>query len=390
MSERSSQARKKRIAFVTAVETSYVTLFYNQFLNLREQGFEVTAISSLEFPENLAFFQKLGVNFIEVPIRRKVTPFADLLSIFRLVRVFRREKFELIHTQMPKSTLLGAIAAKIAGIPVVNTARPLFREWPDGPRKTFFVFIDKLAARLTDLIMVENPLDYQTYLELGIAGKRKLSVQGNGIDLSRFDPDRVAPEELDRLREELGIPKSGRVIGIVARYVKDKGYLELFAAFKELLAKHQDLYLLAAAPDLPSETGTVPEGLTREMGIEHRVIMLKNRSDMERIYRLMDVFALPTRRDCFPRSLVEAAATARPIVASDIDGCRVVIENGKSGLLVPPKDPQALAQAIDKLLSDPVLAGKMGAAARQFALENLDEKKVCTRIAQCYDRLLNS
>jgi glycosyltransferase involved in cell wall biosynthesis len=385
-----AESRGKKIAFVTAIESSFITIFYNQFRNLQKQGYQLTAVSSLEFPENREFFKKLGVEFIELPIRRKITPFADLVSLFRLYRLFKQKRFDLVHTQMPKATLLGALAGWMAGIPVVNTGRPLFREMTPGMKRRFFILIEKLAARFTNLILLENPMDEKIYLELGIAPKSKLFIQGNGIDLSRFNPEKIPRQEIEKLRRELGIPESARVLGIVARYVLEKGYPELFTAFKELLKKYPDLFLLAATLQLPSDTGTVPWDLPAKMGIAQNTLLLKNRSDMERLYLLMDIFVLPTHRDCFPRSMVEAAAMARPIVASDITGCRVLVQNEKTGLLVPPKNPEALARAIERLLQNPALAKAMGANARNFALENLDEQKVCARISDCYQTLLCS
>ena len=380
----------KKVAYVTAVEYSFMSVLSNQAVNLRKQGYEVTAISSLEFPENREFYKKIGIPFIEVYMKRRIAPFSDLVSIFQLYRVFKREKFDIIHTQMPKATLIAAIAGRLAGIPVVNTARPFFREMPKGFTRSFFVAMERLAGRFTDLIMVENPLDYQMYLDLGIAKKDRLFVQGNGIDLGRFDAAKVSQEDKTRLRAELGIPQSARVIGIVARYVFEKGYLELFTAFKDLLAKFPDLYLLAAGYFLPSEATAVPQDLPRQMGIGDRVLLLQDRSDMEKIYSLMDIFVLPTHRDCFPRAMVEALAMSRPVVASDIPGCQVVIQDRVNGILVPAKNPKALAAEIERLLNDPALAKTLGENARQLALEKLDEQKICRQIADCYKIALSS
>jgi len=380
----------KKIAFVSTIDTSFIILFYNQLTNLRKQGFELSAISTLEFPENIEFFKKIGVEFIEVPIKRKISPFADLLTVARLYRVFKRKQFDLIHTQLPKTTLLGAIAAKLARIPVVNTARPIFREMPPSPGRRFFILMEKIAAALTDLVMVENPLDYELYLSLDIVKEKKLFIQGNGVDLSRFDPGKISAQERDRLRAELGIPKSAKVIGSSGRYVYEKGFAELFAAFKELSKKYPELFLLTAGFYFPSEAGTIPKDLPRQMGIADRTLMLENRKDMEKIFSLMDIFVFPTHRDCFPRSLIEAAAMEKPIVASDLKGCQVVVENEKTGLLVPPKDSKLLAGAIERLLKDPSFAQNLGQSARRFALQNLDEQKVCERIVACYQRVLES
>lgn len=378
----------KRVAHVTAVDSSFIYVLYNQLKELRKQGLEITCIATLELPENRELLNKIGVRFIEVPIQRKLTPLSDLVSVYRLYKVFQREKFDIIHTQLPKATLLGAIAGRLSKTPVVNTARPLFRELQPGLRKSLLVWIERIAHYFTDRVMVENPFDYQNYFDLGITAKEKLSVQGHGIDLTRFDPGKVRTADVEKLRAEFKIPKSAKVIGIVARYVYEKGFSELFTAFKELYQKYPDLYLVAKVFVFPGERGTVPEDLPARMGIADRVVFIKDRRDMEIVYALFDIFALPTQRDSFPRSLIEAAAMALPIVASDIQGCQVVVENEKSGLLVPLKDAKALANALERLLENPGFAKGLGANAHKFALENLDEQKICQRILDCYQTLL--
>ena len=380
--------KKIRIAHVSAVESTFTYVLYNQLRELAKQGMEITCISTLEFPENLEMLNKIGVKFIEVPIQRKLTPFSDLLSLYRLYKLFKREKFDLVHTEMPKSTLLGAIAGWLSKTPVINSARPLFTDYPPGLVRNFWIWIERISDYFTDLVMVENPLDYQNYLDLKVTTKEKLSIQGNGIDLSPFDPGKVRPEEVQKLREELKIPGSSRVIGIVARDVYEKGFWELYVAFKELLSKYPDLYLLSVILDLPSETGTVPEGLPEKMGIAHRVISLRNRRDMNVIFSLIDFFALPTYRDCFPKALIEAATMGKAIVTTDIPGCQAVVENGKSGLLIPAKDVKALVNALERLLKDPEFAKALGANARKHALEELDEQKVYPRILDRYQALL--
>jgi len=381
--------KTKRIAHVSAVESTFTYVLYNQLKELRKQGMEIVCISTLEFPENLEILDKIGVKFIELHIERKMTPFSDLLSLYRLYKLFKREKFDLIHTQMPKSTLLGAMAGWLTNTPVINSARPLFTDFPPGLVRDFWIWIERISDYFTDLVMVENPLDYQNYLDLKVTTKEKLTIQGNGINLAPFDPEKVRPEDVQKLREELKIPGSAKVIGIVARDVYEKGFWELYVAFKELLSKYPELFLLSVILDLPSETGTVPGDLPEKMGIGHRVISLRNRRDMNVIFSLIDIFALPTYRDCFPKALIEAATMAKPIVTSDIPGCQAVVENEKSGLLIPVKDVKALTNALERLLKDPVFAKTLGANARKHALSDLDEQKVCPRILDCYKMLLD-
>ncbi len=378
-----------KVAIIASIESSFTALFANQIKQLQEQGFQITAISSLEYPNNLEFFKNAGVEFIEVPIHRQISPFADLLTVYRLTRIFRQKKFDLIHTQTPKPTLLGAIAGKLSGIPVINTARPIFREMPEGWRRKFSIRLEKLSALLTDLVMVENPNDFDLYLGLGIVPARKLKIQGNGIDLSRFDPEKITAAELARVRGELKIPEDAVVIGCVARYVFEKGYRELFEAFRQLKPKYPKLYLLTVGFFLPSERDPIPRDLPEKMGIADRVVMLENRSDMELLYGLMDIAVLPTYRDCFPRSLIEAAAMQKAIIASDLVGCRVVIKPEETGILVPAKDAVSLRQALERLLQDKDLARSLGKNARKYALEHLNEEMVCKKIIDCYAQLLS-
>jgi len=379
----------KKIAMIASIESSFILLFANQLKQLSEKGVIITAISSLENPGNLEFFKNAGLEFIEIPIERQISLIADLIAVFRLVRIFRKKRFDLIHTQTPKPTLLGAIAGKLSGIPVINTARPIFREMPEGWRRKFFIFLEKVAGRLAALVMVENPADFDLYLGLGMVPKEKLKIQGNGIDLSRFDPEKIPESDLARLRAELGLPENALVIGCVARYVYEKGYLELFQAFRRLKPKYPQLYLLTAGFFLPSERDPIPRDLPEKMGISDRLIMLENRSDMERLYGLMDIVVLPTHRDCFPRTLIEASAMAKPIIATDLVGCRVVVKPEETGILVPAKDAQALQQALERLIRDKNLASALGQRARKYALENLNEEMVCKRIIDCYAELLS-
>jgi glycosyltransferase involved in cell wall biosynthesis len=265
----------------------------------------------------------------------------------------------------------------------------MFREMPPGLKKKIFIWIEKISGWFTDLIMVENPFDLEIYKSLGVARADKLAVQGNGIDLSRFNPEGIAAEEIKKRRAELGIPEGAIVIGTAARFVYEKGIAELLTAFKELSQKYPKLYLVVAALFFPSEKDLVPRDLPSKMGIADRVLILENMRDMEMAYSLMDIFVLATHRDCFPRSLIEAAAMARPIVATEIDGCKVVIQHEKNGLLVPPKDAPALERALERLVKDPSWAKELGIKAREFALENLNEQKVCRQIADCYQIVLN-
>ncbi|MFQ5947502.1 MAG: GNAT family N-acetyltransferase, partial [Acidimicrobiia bacterium] len=201
------------------------------------------------------------------------------------------------------------------------------------------------------------------------------------------DPERVSGERRRRIRrDQLGAEDEQIVVGAVGRLVAEKGFLELFEAATEL----DDRYLVVViGPQEPGKADALPRDALRSAE-QAGVRFLGMRTDIEHLYSAMDLFVLPSHREGFPRSAMEAAATGLPVVASDIRGCREVVEPGVNGLLVPARDPEALATAIRILGDDPVLREKMGRAGRLKAEDQFDERNVVRIVMDTYRRALRS
>jgi glycosyltransferase involved in cell wall biosynthesis len=301
--------------------------------------------------------------------------------------VFTRERPDIVHTHTPKAGLLGQWAARLAGIPArVHTIHGLFFPGHMTPRtRPLFVAMEKATMAFAHLVLSQNPEDIPVSLREGICRADRIRLLGNGIHLSRFDPASVPDAQVRALRREVGLPEGAPVVGIVARVNREKGYEEFFEAAAVVARAVPEVRFVVVGPAEREKFDVLdPVELARRHGLEERVRYLGLRSDMPAIYRLMDVLALPSHREGWPRAPMEAAAMGVPAVVTDIRGCRQVVVDGITGILVPVRDSAALADALVALLRDPGRARRMGRAARAHALEAFDEGGVVQRTLQAY------
>ena len=277
------------------------------------------------------------------------------------------------------------MAARAAGVPlVVNTQHGLYAQPTDRLARRLPVYaLERLAATCSDVELVQNPEDLETLARLAVP-RRKLGLLGNGVDLDRFSPP--PPEVRKAVRAELGLDEDQVVVGAVGRLVWEKGYAELFAAAKRLLARRHDLAVVVAGPfDADKGDPITPADVAAAEAAGVR--FLGYRPDPERLYAAFDVYVLASHREGFPRSAMEAAASGLPIVATDIRGCREVVDHERTGLLVPARDPAALEAAIGRLSDDPAARLRLGEAGAAKARAEFDQHRVIARTLDAYARL---
>ncbi len=382
--------RPPRVLHLAAVDDSFRYLLGRQLLALREAGFEVHAACRPGIHAGHVR-DELGIPLHPVRISRRMNPPADLVALWDLYRLFRRERFDIVHVHFPKATLLGTVAARLARAPiVVNTLRPVLQDHMGGVQRRALMAVDRFTARRCTTLLAQNPDDIGRYVRLGICPPEKLRPLGNGIDLARFDPARVGAAARDEVRREAGIPAGAFVVGMVGRPTRGKGYEEFLRAVAMMLAERQDVRFLAAGDAMPGERGVLPPDLAERLGLAGRGAMLGMREDVERVYAAMDVLVFPSHREAFPRALMEAAAMGLPLVASDVSGCRRCVREGGNGFLVPVGDAAGFARRALEIAASPELRAGMGAASRELALAEFDEREVFRRVAGCYRELLQS
>lgn len=378
-----------RVAHITTIDQSLRYLLLNQLRSIADAGYQVTGISAPG--PDVPAIEVRGIRHIAAPLTRRLTPFADLRALMRLYRIFRQEHFTIVHTHTPKPGLLGQLAARMAGVPVViNTIHGFyFHEHMPPAQRRFYITMERIAARCSDLVLSQSSEDLTTALRLGICPPERIQLLGNGIDIRRFDRSRVDPAHLAHIRQSLRLPPDVPVIGFVGRLVAEKGVIELARAVQQVQSHFGPVTLLiVGGVDRDKADALTPETIQEAAGVA-TCVFAGIRQDMPEMYALMDIFALPSYREGFPRAPMEASAMGIPCVVTDVRGCREAVEHGRNGFLAPLRDVDALARALVQLLQDESLRATMGDAGRRMALERFDEQQIFQRVIGAYRHLLH-
>ena len=374
---------------VTTTDVSLVLLLGPQLRAFSESGYEVVTCSAPGpyVPE----LESWGIQHVPLPhFTRANDPMADVLAVREMVSVFRQLRPDIVHTHNPKPGAFGRLVARATGVPVVvNTVHGLYAQPSDALLKRTLVYAaERLASTCSSAELVQNPEDMATLVRLGVP-RGKLTLLGNGVDLCRFTSDRLDPTVRAEVRNEFGADPDDVVIGVVGRLVWEKGYREVFAAAAQWRAQAPNLRVVVVGPTDDGKADAV-DNRSMELARAQGIKFLGSRADMERLYSGFDINVLASHREGFPRSAMEAAAMGVPVVATNIRGCREVVDHGVTGLLVPPRDPSALARAVLRLADSPSERAAMGAAAREKALREFDQQRVIDVTLETYDRLLGS
>lgn len=340
-------------------------------------GWHVTTICS-DGPaiQNLS---KKGYRFRTVSIARSAHPIKAIKSIIALYKLFRKEKFDIIHVHTPVAALLGRIAAALAGKSfVIYTAHGFyFHDEMPSIKRMFYVFLERIAGKFTDFIFCQSSEDAGDAVKEGVISADKVLAIGNGVDNEKFNPLKYV-ESRSENRKSVGIPVNAHVVGIIARMVKEKGYSELLEASIHLAERYPDFYLLIVGGKLDSDHEKAIDDVLERARVKmgNRLVEVGFRSDTPMLLSLMDIFCLPSHREGLPRTIIEAMMMAKPVVATDIRGCREEVVHGKTGLLVPCKDSLQLELALEQILIDSQMAERMGAEGQRLANKLFIESKV--------------
>jgi glycosyltransferase involved in cell wall biosynthesis/ribosomal protein S18 acetylase RimI-like enzyme len=380
--------RPIRVAHVATIDATVRYLLLGQLRRLVSEGFEVTAISA---PGPwVGEIEAAGIRHLAWEgATRAWDPVADLRALRSLVRILRRERFDVVHTHNPKPGILGRVVARLTGVPcIVNTVHGLYATPEDPPVKRAIVLgLERAASRLSDLELYQSEEDLAWARRIGLVSERSSLLLGNGTDLSFFDAAAVSSDRRVSLRQDLGIAKDEHVVGTVGRLVAEKGYREFFAAARTVRrAEPRVRFLAVGGIDAAKADAIRDDEIARARA---DVVFTGWREDVRDLISIMDVFVLASWREGLPRSAIEAAAMGSGLVLTDIRGCREVVRHGVDGLLVPPRNQEALGRAILELVRDPELRDRLGSAARDRARSRFDEEKVASIVVDNYRQLLS-
>jgi glycosyltransferase involved in cell wall biosynthesis len=365
----STGGRPARVAHVTTVDLSLYTLLATELEIDLWAGCEVWGISAPgPYVDQV---QALGVQHAAVPsFDRSWQPRNDARAASELAAVLRRIRPDVLHTHTPKAGVLGRVLGRTLGVPVVvDTCHGLWSR-PDHPRwiRTAVVAAEAVAGAFAHAELYQNAEDRET-MRRWVGGRG--SVVGNGVNLTRFPG-----EGRGRVRAELGVDDGTLLVGGVGRLVREKGIGELTAAARAL-GEAATFVWAGPSDDAKADAlgGERPGDSIRFLGVRH---------DMPDVYAALDVFVLPSWREGFSRSAMEAAATGLPMVLTDIRGCREIGKHEEHLLLVPPRDVPALTDALRRLLEDGRLRARLGSAAQLRARAEFDQRSVARRSLETY------
>ena len=370
-----------KVAHLTTVDSTLWYLLRPQLLATVAAGDDTIGVSAPgPWVEAL---ERDGVRHVALPTSTRGRSLrADVRATMDLWRILRAERFDVLHTHNPKPGVYGRVAGRLAGVPVVvNTNHGL--HFGDGgrARRVAVLALEAIAARFSDVELVQNPEDLALLTKWRLYSPRRTSLLGNGVDLRRFRPA-DGPAEWATARAALGAEDGQIVVGCVGRLVAEKGHLDLIEAARALDERYRVVVIGPSDPE--KRDALTPAQLTS--GASAGVRFLGLRDDVELLYRGMDVFVLPSYREGFPRATMEAAASGLPTVATDIRGCRQVVDDGVTGLLVPVRSPARLAAAIRALGEDEERRATMGAAAVSRARASFDEVRIVEAVLDAYRR----
>ena len=354
---------------------------------LVKRGHEVIALC----PRGEVFdhFADHGITAIHYAINRaSLNPLRDALVIVQLARLLQRLKPDYVHTFTAKPNIYGTLAGRLAGVPTIyNLVEGLGSFYVDDSMRSRIIrtcmeLLYGITSRLSQCTVFVNQDDPRYFWSRGLIAANKIHIiRSVGVDTEIFHPQAVDTQAVAVLRHSLGIGENQPVVLMVARAIWHKGLAEYIAAARIVRQEYpQAIFMLVGAVDAGNPSSATSEYLQAQKDI----LWLGPRQDISTLTALCTVYVLPSYREGVPRTLLEAAAMAKPIVTTDTVGCREVVENNINGFLVPVKNVPALAQGIATLLADPDLCLRMGQAGRDKAVREFDVHHVVRQYLSLY------
>jgi len=361
--------------------------------HLRDKAVEVVLICSYG-PEIHQINLGSGLSYEEIEISRQIDPKKDIITFFKLIKAFKKHKFDIVHSTTPKAGLLSSAAAFIVRVPVrlhTWTGQP----WVTlkGPKKMVTIFADILIGLLSTRCYADSPSQRDFLIKEKIVRAKKIKVihKGSlsGVDIEKFRPQILSSADKDIRKKKIGLSKKSKVISFIGRINKDKGVIELISAFKKTLELGYDIDLLLIGPLDQDSDGYGFVNLEEYIKDCTRIHYVGYQKQPQDYLAISDLFCLPSYREGFGTTVIEAAAMGIPSVGTKINGLVDAIVDGETGILVELKSVEGLVSAFKKLLDNPQQLNEMGEKARSRCVKNFDRKLINDLLMKEYLNILN-
>lgn len=381
----------KKIIRTSTVAMSLDYLLQGQLAFLNNH-YEVVAVSGNDnHLENVA--RREGVRTVAVKMERQISPFKDLVSLWKLFWLFRKEQPHIVHSITPKAGLLSMTAAYFAGVPIrIHTFTGLIFPSKTGLLQHVLIFMDKLLCFFATNIYPEGQGVKKDLVDYKITSKPlKVLANGNvnGIDTSYFDPNTVPTTDKEELRSSLGILQDDFVFIFVGRIVTDKGINELVAAFNRYSKVNQKVKLLLVGPQ-EVDLDPLLSGTLEILKSNKLIIEVGFQSDVRSHYAIADALVFPSYREGFPNVVLQAGAMGLSSIVTNISGCNEIIVDLKNGIIIPSKDQDAIYQAMNELVSNTTLQNLLKVNSREMIESSYEQNLVWNAIMAEYKILINN
>lgn len=373
---------KYSLCILTTVSASIKAFYKGQIEALNEAGFETTVICAND--DKLKALLPKETKYYPVLFSRVISPLQDVKAIYQLYKLFRKENFDIVQYSTPKASLLGAIAAFLAKVPIrIYILWGLYYTGQKGTKRFIFKSFEKIICNLSNKIIPisHKMVDFAVSEGLGKRTKYEVMLNGSacGVDLESFSPE-LWESSRNKIRNENNIPEYATVIGTVARLTGDKGINELVEAFDTISNEVSLLYLLLVGDQ--EEKDRLHASTEQIINDNPRVKAVGWQDNPLPYYAAMDIFCLPTYREGFGEVNLEAQAMGLPVVSTNVIGPSESIEDGVTGFLVPPKDTDVLIASLKKLMLNSKLRKEMGNHGIERVKQLFDRKAMIEAIVK--------
>ena len=380
-----------RLLRISTVPHSLDLLLKGQLRYVSQHGFEVIGASNGEGgSENIEIRE--GIKHYKLPYTRKLNPLRDLIGLVCTIFLILKAKPTIVHTHSPKAGIIGMLSAYICRVPLkIHTVAGLPLMETSGFKKRILILVEKIAYSCADFVL-PNSLNQKEYILENIYNDTKVQVIGtgssNGIDLNYYNPDSVDDKFINNFKQKKNIQPDTTVFCFVGRLVYYKGVNEMVQMFRTLNKNYTNIKLILVGPFeklYPLENETL-----KEIDKNENIINVGHQEDIRPYLKMADIFLFPSYREGFPQSLMQAAAMNLACIASNINGCNEILDNNSSGILIEPKNVDALYHAAETLLNDKELQSSLAKKARLKMEESYEQNKFWDELISFYNNSLSA
>ena len=377
---------------ITTVPMALRYLLPGQMHFMAANGFDVLMISA-EGKELQAVIENEGCRHIMVPMTRRITPFRDLKCLFKLIRIFKKEKPDIVHTHTPKAGLLGMMAARYCGVKIrIHTVAGLPMMVEKGFKYRLLKFIEKITYAAANYVWPNSNSLLQFITNEHLTDPKKLKVIGkgstNGIDLDIFNKATLDEKIIEKIRTSINYSSQNKYLLFIGRLVVDKGIVELLHMFLALQKKN-DAVRLFLVGEYENALDPLPPATIKEIESNTSLIHINWTDDVKYYMDVADIFIFPSHREGFPNVLLQAGAMGLPIICSNIAGNIDIVTHGETGFIFDTGNQQQMQNLIEQAIANPEPVKIMAKKLQENIRENYRRENTWQNILEAYKSLLN-